>query len=489
MNKSFLIKKFNKHKYIYISIISIIIITLLGFIIYFIYMKLTVKTIYIGCLFSSTGNNGVESYDNYLILKESLNYAAKRFNLNIKYEFIYKDLGDSPDNYYKWVEECVKKYNIKYFFGCWTSVQRKKVLPLLEKYNVRLFYSVSYEGLECTNNIYHFGALPNQSLRPCTLYIFSKYDYKDIYIIKQNILKQNIYSQIIESIIENNKDVYHKKLILNKSYNSGETKFTEFINTVLTNSPKGAIIVNLLDGQMYYDFIKEFWTAIMNVYHKLDKKYLTDPKLFLDYYNSVIEEEDKIYTQPHNKYPSISITVQENNIRKDYLKYNFHNYFCSNFTSEILENSIYQLTEGDENNNKDVEFLLKFKEKYNKPIGNSQYSTFTSALFFSKTLKELIKNNLDINNPDEYDNYKNQFIYSVAGKHDMIKNNHISKNFLINYIDQSGKFVIEYQNYKNIDPKPYFFLKDKFINCNIRSHKLFGSDNTTLTVNNDYLPQ
>ena len=103
MNKSFLIKKFNKHKYIYISIISIIIITLLGFIIYFIYMKLTVKTIYIGCLFSSTGNNGVESYDNYLILKESLNYAAKRFNLNIKYEFIYKDLGDSPDNYYKWV--------------------------------------------------------------------------------------------------------------------------------------------------------------------------------------------------------------------------------------------------------------------------------------------------------------------------------------------------------------------------------------------------
>ena len=71
----------------------------------------------------------------------------------------------------------------------------------------------------------------------------------------------------------------------------------------------------------------------------------------------------------------------------------------------------------------------------------------------------------------------------------MIKNNHISKNFLINYIDQSGKFVIEYQNYKNIDPKPYFFLKDKFINCNIRSHKLFGSDNTTLTVNNDYLPQ
>ena len=83
---------------------------------------------------------------------------------------------------HKFCKSCKKKYNIKYFFGCWTSVQRKKVLPLLEKYNVRLFYSVSYEGLECTNNIYHFGALPNQSLRPCTLYIFSKYDYKDIYM-------------------------------------------------------------------------------------------------------------------------------------------------------------------------------------------------------------------------------------------------------------------------------------------------------------------
>jgi len=489
MNKSFLIKNFNKHKYIYTSIIFILIFSLLAFVIYFIYKKITKKTIYIGCLYSSTGNNGVESYDNYLILKESLNYGAKRFNLNIRYEFFYKDLSDNPDNYYKWVEECIKKYNVKYFFGCWTSVQRKKVLPLLEKYNARLFYSVSYEGLECTNNIYHFGALPNQLLRPCTLYIFSKYNYKDIYIIKENILKQNIFSKIVESIIENNKDVYDKKLILNKSYNLGEKKFTEFINTILTKSPKGAIIVNLLDGQMYYDFIKEFWTSITNVNHKLDKKYLSDPNLFLDYYDSVIMEEEKLFTQPHNKYPSISLAVQENNIRKDYLKYNFHNYFCTNFTSEILENSIYQLNEGDENNSKDLKFLIDYKTKNKKPIGNSQYSTFTSALFFSKTLKELIKNNLDINNTDYYDNFKSQFIYSVGGKHDMIKNNHISKNFLINYLDESGKFIIEYQNYKNIDPKPYFFLKDKFINCNIKSHKLFGSNNTTLTVNNEYLPQ
>lgn len=37
---------------------------------------------------------------------------------------------------------------MKALFGCWTSSSRKAVLPVLEKYNIPLFYPVQYEGCE-----------------------------------------------------------------------------------------------------------------------------------------------------------------------------------------------------------------------------------------------------------------------------------------------------------------------------------------------------
>ena len=95
-----------------------------------------------------------------------MNYSAKNNNLNIEFLFLYKDLSDNLNNFDKWVEECVKKYNTKYFFGCWRSSERKKILNVIEKYNIRLFYPVFYEGFECINNIYYFGATPNQQLIP-----------------------------------------------------------------------------------------------------------------------------------------------------------------------------------------------------------------------------------------------------------------------------------------------------------------------------------
>ena len=56
-------------------------------------------------------------------------------------------------------------------FGCWTSVSRKSVLPVIEELNDLLFYPVQYEGAESSKNVFYTGAAPNQQAIPATDYL------------------------------------------------------------------------------------------------------------------------------------------------------------------------------------------------------------------------------------------------------------------------------------------------------------------------------
>jgi urea transport system substrate-binding protein len=51
-------------------------------------------------------------------------------------------------------------------FGCWTSSARKAVLPLFEEFKKLLFYSVQYEGNECSKYVVYGGMVPNQQILP-----------------------------------------------------------------------------------------------------------------------------------------------------------------------------------------------------------------------------------------------------------------------------------------------------------------------------------
>ena len=59
-------------------------------------------------------------------------------------------------------------------FGCWTSVSRKSVLPVLDELNGLLFYPVQFEGQEENPHVVYTGAAPNQQAIPATEYLMSK---------------------------------------------------------------------------------------------------------------------------------------------------------------------------------------------------------------------------------------------------------------------------------------------------------------------------
>jgi urea transport system substrate-binding protein len=56
-------------------------------------------------------------------------------------------------------------------FGCWTSVSRKSVRPVIEELNGILFYPVQYEGEESSRNVFYTGAAPNQQAIPAVDYL------------------------------------------------------------------------------------------------------------------------------------------------------------------------------------------------------------------------------------------------------------------------------------------------------------------------------
>jgi urea transport system substrate-binding protein len=51
-------------------------------------------------------------------------------------------------------------------FGCWTSADRKAVLPIFEQSNKLLFYPLQYEGNESSRDVFYSGSTPNQQILP-----------------------------------------------------------------------------------------------------------------------------------------------------------------------------------------------------------------------------------------------------------------------------------------------------------------------------------
>ena len=70
--------------------------------------------------------------------------------------------------------QLISQDKVAAIFGCWTSVSRKSVLPVLDELNGLLFYPVQFEGQEQDPHVVYTGAAPNQQAIPATEYLMSQ---------------------------------------------------------------------------------------------------------------------------------------------------------------------------------------------------------------------------------------------------------------------------------------------------------------------------
>ena len=139
------------------------------------YTAQAADTIKVGVLHSLTGTMAISETtlkDTVLMMVEEQN--KKGGLLGKKLEAVVVDPAANWPLFAEKTRELLEKEKVDVIFGCWTSVSRKSVLPVIEELNGLLFYPVQYEGEESSKNVFYTGAAPNQQAIPAVDYLMSE---------------------------------------------------------------------------------------------------------------------------------------------------------------------------------------------------------------------------------------------------------------------------------------------------------------------------
>ena len=135
-------------------------------------LNLKADTIKVGVLHSLSGTMAISETslkDTVLMLIDKQNKAGGL--LGKKIEAVVVDPASNWPLFAEKARELISKEQVDVIFGCWTSVSRKSVLPVIEELNGLLFYPVQYEGEESSKNVFYTGAAPNQQAIPAVNYL------------------------------------------------------------------------------------------------------------------------------------------------------------------------------------------------------------------------------------------------------------------------------------------------------------------------------
>lgn len=133
------------------------------------------ETVKVGILHSLSGTMAISETslrDVALMAIEEIN--AQGGVLGKKIEPVVIDPASDWPLFAEKTRELLSYHKVAAIFGCWTSVSRKSVLPVVEELNGLLFYPVQYEGEESSFNVFYTGAAPNQQAIPAVEYLMSE---------------------------------------------------------------------------------------------------------------------------------------------------------------------------------------------------------------------------------------------------------------------------------------------------------------------------
>jgi urea transport system substrate-binding protein len=121
-------------------------------------------TIKVGVLHSLSGTMAISE----TVLKDTVLMAIDDINakgglLGKKLEAVVVDPASNWPLFAEKTKQLLGQDKVSVIFGCWTSVSRKSVLPVVEEMNGLLFYPVQYEGEELSKNVFYTGAAPPTS--------------------------------------------------------------------------------------------------------------------------------------------------------------------------------------------------------------------------------------------------------------------------------------------------------------------------------------
>ncbi|MBY0611754.1 MAG: urea ABC transporter substrate-binding protein [Beijerinckiaceae bacterium] len=131
-------------------------------------------TVKLGCLFSSSGTMAnLEGRLNFVAKMAADEINAKGGVLGKTIEIVTADPASDWPLYAQIGRQMLQQEKVAALFGCWTSVSRKSVLPVVEQANGLLFYPLHFEGDENSKNVVYVNSPPASSVIPAVDYLMS----------------------------------------------------------------------------------------------------------------------------------------------------------------------------------------------------------------------------------------------------------------------------------------------------------------------------
>jgi urea transport system substrate-binding protein len=215
-------------------------------------------TIKVGVLHSLSGTMAISEStlkDTVLMMIDEQN--KKGGILGKKIEPVVVDPASNWPLFAEKAAELLEKDHVSVIFGCWTSVSRKSVLPVIEKDDGLLFYPVQYEGEESSRNVIYTGAAPNQQAIPAVDYLMKDLKVKRWVLEGTDYVYPRTTNKILEAYLKA-KGVAPEDIMINytpfgfSDWQSEVAKIKQFGST-----GKKTAVVSTINGDANVPFYKE----------------------------------------------------------------------------------------------------------------------------------------------------------------------------------------------------------------------------------------
>ncbi|MDP2506266.1 MULTISPECIES: urea ABC transporter substrate-binding protein [unclassified Oceanobacter] len=222
------------------------------------YSALAADTIKVGVLHSLSGTMAISETtlkDTVLMMVEEQN--KKGGLLGKQLEAVVVDPASNWPLFAEKTRELLTKDEVDVIFGCWTSVSRKSVLPVIEELNGLMFYPVQYEGEESSKNVFYTGAAPNQQAIPAVDYLMNDLGVKRWVLAGTDYVYPRTTNKILEAYLKS-KGVKESDIMINYTP-FGHSDWQSIVSDIKKFGSKGkkAAVVSTINGDANVPFYKE----------------------------------------------------------------------------------------------------------------------------------------------------------------------------------------------------------------------------------------
>ena len=227
------------------------------------------ETVKVGVLHSLSGTMAISETS----LRDLLLFAFDEINasggvMGKMIEPVVADGASDWPTFAEKAEQLLAKDEAAAVFGCWTSVSRKFVLPVFEKYKGLLFYPVQYEGEEESPNIFYTAEAVGQQAIPAVDYLLEE-GYTKFYLIGTDyVYPQTTNIVLFEYLLSKGIPVenigggirYEGDVAVSAGNYTpfGHTDFQQIVAEIKDFAASGdACVINTINGDANVPFFKE----------------------------------------------------------------------------------------------------------------------------------------------------------------------------------------------------------------------------------------